>query len=205
MGGYGSGRPCKSQKAEHFRSLNANVLRRAGALNPGWSGGWQWSNKNEIVARIDMRAHADAIILDYRFRVAGTNWETIVQSVALAFVACHYGGERAYFRCPGLAHGRPCDRRVSKLFAAGRYFLCRHCYRISYASQSEARHDRMLRRANKLRIALGGEMGMTHCLAPKPKGMWQQTYQQKQLEIEWCEDQADRAFISKFAHNLSED
>lgn len=40
---------------------------------------------------------------------------------------------------------------------------------------------------------------------PKPKGMWQRTYQRKRFEIEWCEDQADHLFIAKFAHLLSEE
>ncbi|MFT6121039.1 MAG: hypothetical protein ACJAXK_002998 [Yoonia sp.] len=33
--------------------------------------------------------------------------------------------------------------------------------------------------------------------------MWQRTYQRKQFEIEWCENQADQQFIAKFAHLLS--
>lgn len=61
----------------------------------------------------------------------------------------------------------------------------------------------MLRRANKLRMELGGEPGTTHWIARKPKGMWQRTYQRKRFEIQWCEDQANRLFISKFRHLLS--
>lgn len=63
----------------------------------------------------------------------------------------------------------------------------------------------MLRRANKLRTALGGEPGTASWIAHKPKGMWQRTYQQKRFEIEWCENQADQLFLSKFAHLLSAD
>jgi hypothetical protein len=63
----------------------------------------------------------------------------------------------------------------------------------------------MLRRANKIRMALGGEPGTAHWIADKPKGMWQRTYQRKRFEIEWCEDQADRLFISKFANLLSQE
>jgi hypothetical protein len=63
----------------------------------------------------------------------------------------------------------------------------------------------MLRRANKLRIALGGEPGSAYWIAPKPKGMWQRTYQRKRWEIQWCEDQANRLFIERYRHLLSED
>jgi hypothetical protein len=33
--------------------------------------------------------------------------------------------------------GVACGKRVAKLYALGRYFLCRHCYRLAYDSQSE--------------------------------------------------------------------
>jgi len=203
MGGYGSGRPGNSQKAEHFRTLDANALHRAGALKAGWSGGWQWSNDNEVVARIEMRATTNAIILAYRVRSHGADWESIVQPVALIYVSCNYGGDRPYFRCPGITHGRPCNRRVGKLFAAGRYFLCRHCYRIAYASQSETIEDRLLRRANKRHVVLGGQNGTAYGIATKPKGMWQRTYDRHCDEIERCEDQADRAFLARYRHSFS--
>jgi hypothetical protein len=31
-------------------------------------------------------------------------------------------------------------RRVAKLYRPGRYFVCRHCYRLAHASQSEDVH-----------------------------------------------------------------
>ena len=113
------------------------------------------------------------------------------------------GEEFGRIDCNGIVNGRHCLRRVGKVFAGGRYFLCRHCYNVAYASQSEPRYDRMLRRANKLRTALGGEAGTANWIAPKPKGMWQRTYQRKRFEIEWCENQANHHFLSKFAHLLS--
>ena len=91
------------------------------------------------------------------------------------------------------------------MFSGGRYFLCRHCYNVAYTSQSEPRYDRMLRRANKLRMELGGEPGSAQWIAPKPKGMWQRTYQRKRFEIQWCEDQANHLFISKYRRVLNDD
>lgn len=205
MGGYGSGRPSYKRKAEHCRSLDVNRLHRAGSLQHGSQGDWVWSSDGAEVARVGYKTEQDRFVLNYKVRQNGGEWEPITQSIPLTFSNCHYGNQRPYFRCPGVVDGRHCGRRVAKLFSGGRYFLCRHCYSVAYSSQSEARYDRMLRRANKLRMALGGEPGTAHWIAPKPKGMWQQTYERKRLEIEWCEGQADQMFLSKYRILLSPD
>ena len=51
-------------------------------------------------------------------------------------------------------------------------------------------------------MALGGEPGTAHFIACKPKDMWHRTYLRKRLEIEWCEDQANIAFIRMYSHLL---
>src|SRR5471030_196284 len=84
---------------------------------------------------------------------------------------------RPYFVCPGVVNGVACGRRVAKLYGPGRYFLCRHCYRLAHASQSEGALDRVLRRANKIRQRLGGDPGMVAPFPPKPKGIWWRTYE----------------------------
>ncbi|MEP3946679.1 hypothetical protein [Ascidiaceihabitans sp.] len=203
MGGYGSGRTGYRQKAEECRTLDVNRMHRQGVLRAGQSGNWIWSRDGAEVARVGYHAHDGHLVLNYRVRLHGGPWESVIEPVPLVYAQCHYGGQRPYFRCPGMKNGRSCNRRVAKLYSGGKYFLCRSCYNISYASQSEPRYDRMLRRANKLRMELGGEPGTAYFIAPKPKGMWQRTYKRKRFEIEWCENQADHLFIANFAHILS--
>ena len=205
MGGYGSGRPQHKRQAEHFRSLNVNTLKRSGSLKEGRQGTWQWSQGSEVIAHINFHTSEGRLMLDYRVCVNGSDWEPITQHIGLSQVPCHLGGHRTYFICSGVVNGRSCRRQVGKLYAGGRYFLCRHCYGMAYTSQSEDRASRMLRRANKIRMALGGEAGTASWIAPKPKGMWHRTYQGKRFEIEWCESQADHHFIAKFAHLLSKE
>lgn len=157
MGGYGSGRSSYKRKAEHCRSLDVNRFHREGCLTPGRQGDWMWSSEGEEVARIGYKAEAGQLVLNYRMREYDGDWEPITEAIRLTHVDCHYGKSRPYFICPGIVNDRACRRRVGKLFAGGRFFLCRHCYRVAYSSQSEPRYDRMLRRANKLRKEQGGD------------------------------------------------
>ncbi|GAG06388.1 unnamed protein product [marine sediment metagenome] len=50
---------------------------------------------------------------------------------------CNYGGQRYWFICPLSG----CNRRVAKLYKPnnGRYFGCRHCYNLAYASMNVSR------------------------------------------------------------------
>src|SRR5438067_910854 len=92
----------------------------------------------------------------------------------LAYTQCLR--RRPYFVCPGVVNGTACGRRVAKLYGAGRYFVCRHCYRLSYASQSEGEWDRAVRRVSKIRQRLGGEPYASDIFPKRPNGMWRRTY-----------------------------
>ena len=183
MGGFGSGRRSGSGRGtvEACRSLDVNRLHRAGCLHAGSMGGWQWTCDGEKVASINLRAEADRLHLTYRVRMGGGEWEDVAETIRIVRVACRFGGTRVYFICPGVANGVSCGRRVAKLYGAGLYFLCRHCYRLAYASQSEAVSDRALRRADKIRQRLGGEPGLEASLSPRPKGMWRRTHPASQF------------------------
>ncbi len=63
------------------------------------------------------------------------------------------------------------------LHAAGKYFLCRHCYDLSYQSQRDNNTYRSLHRAQKIRKQLGGSASMMEPFPEKPKGMHWKTYE----------------------------
>ena len=203
MGGYGSGRTGYRQKAEDCRSLDANRFHREGCLRPGRQGNWVWSRDGEEVGRIGYKAEDGHLVLDYRVRRNGGDWEPIVETIGITQADCNYGNARPYFMCPGVVNGLHCWRRVGKLFSGGCYFLCRHCYSITYTSQSEASYYRALRRASKTRMALGGEPGAANWIAPKPTGMWQRTYARHCGQIERDESQADHLFLIKYEGLIS--
>src|SRR3954471_21650009 len=195
MGGLGSGRPSGSGRntVESCRSLDINELQRTGCLEPGWAGGWQWTRDGERVAWINLRAEVDRLHLTYRVHSAGEDWQDVHETVRIVRVPCRFGGSRPYFICPGAVNGVPCCRRVAKLYGAGRFFLCRHCYGLAYASQREDDMDRALRRANKIRGRLGGRPGMTSTFPDRPRGMWRRTYERLEKSVYVAEQRADEA------------
>lgn len=196
MGGFGSGRPAGLGRdtVEASRSLDVNRLHTTGCLRAGWAGGWHWTRDGEKIASINLRAESDRLNLSYRVRIADGEWEKITETVHIVRVPCRFGGSRPYFVCPGVVNNVACGRRVSKLHGPGRYFLCRHCYRLAHASQNEGAWDRALRRSNKIRMLLGGEPGMASPFPSRPKGMWRRTYERLRAETFGAEIRADEAF-----------
>lgn len=194
MGGYGSGRPGWKDKAEDFKALDIGTLRRAGFLKFGRSGTWAWWRGGEKIGWIGVRAEASAVILSYRWRWRGGDWQDCEERVPVEWVPCTLGGARPYFRCPGVVNGRHCGRRVGKLFAGGQYFLCRHCYGLAYSSQHEPLHDRLMRKADKLRRALGGNPGEDEPIL-RPKGMWHRTFWRRRDAILDAEGEANVAVL----------
>jgi hypothetical protein len=166
-------------------------------------GGWQWTRRGERIASINMRAEHDRLHLTYRVRIGGGEWEDIAETVRIVRVACRFGGARPYFICPGVVNGIACGRRVAKLHGPGRYFLCRHCYRLGHASQIEDSWDLALRRANKVRQRLGGEPGMAAPFPARPKGMWRRTYDRLRERAFEAEMIADEAFALRAARLLA--
>jgi hypothetical protein len=199
MGGFGSGRSSGSGRGtvESCRSIDVNRLLREGCLSSGWQGGWQWTRDGERVASITLHMESECLVLSYRYRLGDGDWEDITEPVPIVRVPCRFGGSRPYFLCPGVVKGIACGRRVAKLYGPGRYFLCRNCYRLAYASQSEDALDRTLRRANKIRMHLGGSPGIAAPFPARPKGMWRRTYERLRNGVLETEMMADEAFAMR--------
>ena len=187
MGGFGSGRSGSRRKAEHCLSLDVNMLHRHGCLKAGYFGGCDWSRNGRVTGGISISSDGLAIVLSFNIDECSLDVE---QLVPLAQVPCTKGGSRSYFRCTGHPNGEPCGRRVGKLFLAQRYFLCRHCQRIAYTSQSEPQQERLYRKGNKMRGGLGGVLGLFSPIPKRPKGMHHQTYEHRLGQLRQIEDRA---------------
>lgn len=178
MGGFGSGRVQNGKDTtSDMRALDIRRLQRDGMLTPGRWFMWKWSRKGEEVASIQIRTEADRVILNYRSRSNGGEWQPMEYPVHLEWTACHLGGRRAWFRCPV----RGCGRRVAVLFG-GSIFACRHCHQLAYACQRKSDDDRAAQRADTIRRRLGWTPGILNGDGIKPKGMHWRTFERLKAE-----------------------
>jgi hypothetical protein len=188
MGGRGSGRHWyhgAKDTTNDFRTLDVRRLQRDGLLAAGQAFGWNWMRNDEKVASIQVRTETDRIVLSYRHRAGGSEWNSEEYPVRLDWTPCTYGGRRAWFICPA----RGCGKRVVILYGGG-IFACRQCYRLAYPSQRESAHDRAARRADKIRKRLGWEPGILNGSGGRPKGMHQRTFQRLRYEHDGYVDSA---------------
>ena len=125
------------------------------------------------MASIQVRAESERIILNYRHKSGGSDWQPMDYPVRLDWTDCTLGGRRAWLLCPA----RGCGRRVALLYIGGAgIFACRHCYKLAYQCQRETDDDRAMRRADAIRRRLGWGAGIANPPGGKPKGMHWRTY-----------------------------
>ena len=142
-----------------------------------------------------MRVLRGAVELSYSVGPEGRK-EDVRYAVPLARTPCNFGSSRPWFACPGVVNGVPCGRRVAKLYLKHRYFLCRHCLDLTYASRQETGRIGALRRCQRIRQKLGGTANMTEPLPDKPNGMHRKTYWLLFLEYERANEEYSRAMIA---------
>ena len=173
MGGRGSGRRTSyggKPETHDAMPLDIRKLTRKGLLVPGNSLSYKWSVNDQQVAGISIRVEFNyGLMLSYRVKSTG---EVVEQLVQTQTSPCHLGGQRRWFTCPG------CNKKVAMFYAPGKYFACRQCGGLAYATQKEGIGDRASRRADKLRKRLGWEAGILNGSGCRPKGMHKSTYQQ---------------------------
>ena len=178
MGVFGSGRGQNGKgTTSEMRALDIRRLQRDGLLAPGRWFMWRWSRNGEDVASIRIRTETDRVILNYRSRSNGGDWQPMEYPVFLDWTSLHLGGRRAWFLCPG----KGCGRRVAILYG-GLVFACRHCYKLAYQCQRESGDDRTMRRADTIRLRLGWGAGIANPEGGKPKGMHWRTFERLRAE-----------------------
>lgn len=179
MGGIGSGRRYQGGKDTtcDMQPFDVRRLQREGLLMPGRAFGWHWTRNGNEVASIQLRVESDLVVLDYRTRSHGGEWQPMEYPVYLDWTDCNLGGRRAWFLCPA----RGCGRRVAMLYG-GSIFACRHCHKMAYECQRETGDDRAARRADTIRRRLGWKVGILNPSGSKLKGMHWHTFERLKTE-----------------------
>ena len=168
MGSSSSGNHGGKRTTSGMWALDVRKVQREGGLGPQETFGCTWRRGCDVIASVDLQAETDYVMLDYRRKVDG-EWRVRRYSVEITWTACHYGGQRAWWLCPG------CGRRVAVLYGGSR-FECRQCYDLAYKSQRQTLDDRAYKRADQLRARLGWGPGIIHAPGGKPKGMHWRTF-----------------------------
>jgi hypothetical protein len=178
MGGSGSGRHSWGGKTttEGQRWIDIRWMKRQGYFQGSTMGTLTWSSRREQVGLLGFSMMEKGMVLNYRYRINGGEWEPVEQTIIFDRTPCNYGGHRTWFLCPR------CRKRIAVLYGAGKLFLCRHCYDLAYGSQQETMGDRLMRKQRKIRERLGADMNLLIPICLKPKGMHQKTFDRLRQE-----------------------
>jgi hypothetical protein len=116
-----------------------------------------------------------AIVAGLERRLGSDEFVPIDQRVSITWTNCALGGKRPWFLCP--FGSLRCGRRVAKLYL-GSYgrFECRQCCGLVYRSQQETGRLRVISRARKIRMKLGGSASLADPFPEKPPRMHWRTY-----------------------------
>jgi hypothetical protein len=166
---------------ESYQRLDIRYFHKNKLLTPGRYSTFSWTRGGEPSGNINVKVENDCLRLIYRYRDYGEEWQDVKERVYLDWTRCNYGGRRPWFLCP------LCGRRVGILAAAGKLFLCRHCYRLKYWSQLETDLDRTNRKVTNLKNRLNR------------KGLHQKTRDRLQCKLLEAEMLADELFCLKAA------
>lgn len=130
---------------EECRVVDISFLKKHGFLKSSREGLLKWANsagkENSITVQSLVNEEPVSIIFTYKITNPPEEREDMNYKLELTKTPCNYGGFRYWFKCGGIVNGVYCGRRVSKLYKApnGKYFLCRHCYNLTYDLRKKSR------------------------------------------------------------------
>jgi hypothetical protein len=213
MGGFGSGRwtrygsrtpvdVCYALDVNWLHGLQKGVK---GPLRPGTivTSSWTTIRGGDVrhTASVSIAATENGIRLSYTI-TDGEGSQDYDYPVRIVWVPCNYGGTRPYFVCPGIVNNVPCNRTVAKLYfpPRGRFFLCRHCYNLTYYSCNES--GDWLARAAARRRQEGRKLGaedrwdiLQLSDDARPKGMHAKTFKRLHRAALAAVDEEQRAYL----------
>jgi len=201
MGGYGSGRQSQNKLTDNCLIIDVRQWQRENLLVAGHSFDTSWSRGGNPIGNMGVSVASGYLTLSYNCQVNGGDWERLNYPVRLQTTPCNYGGTRFWLTCPAIG----CGKRIAKLYLGDKYFACRHCYRLAYPCQRETENDRIIRKAEKLKVKLRWPQGLYETVGKKPKGMHWKTFRRLQGEYDAMIIiglEGKLAALEKFIHQL---
>jgi hypothetical protein len=193
MGGVGSGKPADRLCTDEKQALDIRLLDRQGLLRPGVAFECRWEHSGAI-ASIHLAVGRDSALIRHNATAAEPDHLPLSYVVQIEWCGCRFGGQRPWWRCPGVT----CGRRVALLYA-GNALACRNCHSLTYRSRREAPDARALRRADAVRCQLGWEPGIASGIGPRPRGMHRYTFE---VLVSQYEQYVGKALIYGLVHDL---
>lgn len=177
----------KKTTIEECLRIEMPFLKKMGYLDPISIGTLSWNVGGNPSGSVRFNIDEYSMELNYKCRKGNEEWEEVKQLIRLVETPCNYGGFRKWFECPN------CHRRVGTLCSASKYFLCRHCYTLTYASCSEHWIGRITRKQDRIKKKLGGN-SYDEWIPKKPKGMHWKTYKKYRDQYLYLDDHSYQAF-----------
>jgi len=146
---------------EECKSIDISWLNRHGYFSGFKGGSFKWENaRGEETGSIGILVSVDDdryIRLSYS--LVNREKTKVDYKVELVSTPCNLGGLRYWFICPLVVEGRPCGKRVGKLYLPprGQYFGCRTCHNLTYRSCKE--HDKRVDALLRDPVLLAAQMG----------------------------------------------
>lgn len=132
----------KKIEADQLKQLSVEFLKKKNYFSKGMTYGTvRWTFNNEESGSVAVESYvfeADSYIrLRYKInREDSEESSNIEHKIHLTTTHCYFGGNRYWFICSVYKSGIYCGQRVGKLYLAGDYFACRHCYNLTYNSRN---------------------------------------------------------------------
>ncbi|MGA8216889.1 MAG: hypothetical protein WB799_25115 [Candidatus Sulfotelmatobacter sp.] len=136
-------------KVEQCLPLRVESFNRSGTWEcpSGTTGTSSWTVPQGSLGKIDytIQNDADGLAIHIHRQDARLCGELRLLEESLIPVTTtrpHFGGKRHWFKCPIVRDGKPCGKRVGRLYLppGTPAFGCRHCHNLTYRSARE--HDK---------------------------------------------------------------
>lgn len=139
MGGWNSK---GKREADSLKKIGVNFLRKHQFFKSGLYGVMTWTNEmSEQTSSVNVQTFIsdseDNYLRIYYSQTTPSGEKTDFDyKIPLVTTPCRFGGKRYWFICPMYRNNEYCGRRVGILYKNGKFFACRHCYKLTYASQN---------------------------------------------------------------------